>query len=172
MVIGLLAGFVGALVVPVGRLGLVRVLGLAAPVHQRVRQLPAAEAQRGDEERRDGPLQGLAGTALQRGRRGRDRLGGRRDAARGRPYVPCWYVVRWYSGGAVNAGSGGRMRGISPIALTSSSGVVHGGLLAGGGGAVVDERAHGELGQPAVDAGPHLVGGDQADVLGQARTRP
>ena len=72
------------------------------------------------------------------------------------------------AGGVVNAGSGGRMRGMRGDGLGQ---LLRGGaglFLPGGGGAVVDQRAHGELGEPAVDAGPHLVGGDQPDALGQA----
>lgn len=39
--------------------------------------------------------------------------------------------------------------------------------MAGGGCAVVGQRAHGELGQAPVNACPHLVGSDETDTLGQ-----
>ena len=137
-------------------------------VDERVRELPAAQAQGGDQQRGHGPLQRLAGAALAAGAAGSaHRLGGR--AGRGARAAVGALLVR----GALVLGRGGE-RGLRRADAGHRADrldqLLRRGarrLLAGGGGAVVDERAHGELGQPAVDAGPHLVGGDEADALGQ-----
>ncbi len=147
-----------------GLAGLRLLRGVA--VHQGVRELPAAEPERGDEQGGDAPLEDLAGPGLQRGRRddhGGGRRGVRRRTAVGALLVAGPLVLRRRGEDRLRRADAGHL-GDGPYQLVRGGA---GALLAGGGRAVVDQGAHGQLGEAPVDPRPHLVGSDEPHPLGQ-----